>query len=141
MAGQPSPSGMRCHRGGVADSKLYSMQRVCTQLSNPKPPTVMRATYARRFWVEENLAKLFFAIVWAGENSRRSFFLPWFRGTLRAWGMLGVRHVRRRWGGDFGRRQEATERQRAMRVRGSAQGREMSLTRFVFFRLLSTSLE
>jgi len=28
-----------------------------------------------------------------------------------------------------------------MRVRGSAQGREMSLTRFVFFRLLSSSLE
>src|SRR6516165_5704169 len=60
MAGQPSPSGMRCHRGGVADSKLYSMQRVCTQLSNPKPPTVMRATYARRFRVEENFSQAFF---------------------------------------------------------------------------------
>src|SRR5262249_13183453 len=92
------------------------------------------------FGKREISAKLFFAIVWAGENSRRSFFLPWFRGTLRAWGMLGVRNVRRRLCGDFGRRQEATERQRAMRVRGSAQGREMSLTRFVFFRLLSSSL-
>src|SRR5262249_37559921 len=80
-------------------------------------------------------AKLFFAIVWAGENSRRSFFLPLFRETLPAWGMLGVRDVRLRLCGDFDGRQDATERQRAMRVRGSAQGREMSLTRFVFFRL------
>src|SRR5260370_30489565 len=51
---------------------------------------VMRATYARR----KISAKLFFAIVWAGENSRRSFFLPWFRGTLPAWGMLGGRDLR-----------------------------------------------
>src|ERR1700730_13870375 len=54
----------------------------------------MRATYARPFGERKISAKLFFAIVWAGENSRRSFFLPWFRGTLPAWGMLGVRDVR-----------------------------------------------
>jgi hypothetical protein len=37
-----------------------------------------------------DLAERFFAIVWAGENSSRSFFLPLFRETLRVWGMLGV---------------------------------------------------
>src|SRR5437773_6350568 len=75
--------------------------------------------------------ELFFAILWAGENSSRSFFLPFFRETLSVWGMLGVCcpppvawGPGRRW---------ATKRQRAMRVRGSALGVRMSLTRFVFF--------
>ena len=58
-----------------------------------------RSAFLIRWWpaIIEKIkisAKLFFAIVWAGENSRRSFFLPWFRGTLPAWGMLGVRDVR-----------------------------------------------
>src|ERR1700752_885243 len=37
-----------------------------------------------------DLSELFFAILWAGENSSRSFFLPLFPETLSAWGMLGV---------------------------------------------------
>jgi hypothetical protein len=49
------------------------------------PSRAVRATFAGRLKRE-----LFFAIVWAGENSRRSFILPLFRETLPAWGMLGV---------------------------------------------------
>jgi hypothetical protein len=49
------------------------------------PSRAVRAMFAERL-----KRKLFFAIVWAGENSRRSFILPLFRETLWAWGMLGV---------------------------------------------------
>jgi hypothetical protein len=45
----------------------------------------VRATFAGRLKRE-----LYFAIVWAGENSSRSFILPLFRETLSAWGTLGV---------------------------------------------------
>src|SRR5262250_661135 len=89
MAGQPSPSGMRCHRGGVADSKLYSMQRVCTQLSNPKPPTVMRATYARRFWVEENFSQAFFCHCLGRGKFQAKLFFAMVSGNAAGVGDVG----------------------------------------------------
>jgi hypothetical protein len=42
------------------------------------------------FGREKFAGELFFAIVWAGENSSRSFILPLFRENLSAWGKLGV---------------------------------------------------
>src|SRR5216684_2513990 len=55
---------------------------------------VMRATYARRFGVEENFSQAFFCHCLGRGKFQAKLFLPWFRGTLPAWGMLGVRDVR-----------------------------------------------
>jgi hypothetical protein len=52
---------------------------------SPTPSRTVRAMFAGRLKRE-----LYFAIVWAGENSSRSFILPLFRETLSAWGTLGV---------------------------------------------------
>jgi hypothetical protein len=56
-------------------------------LAEPSPASLsaLRAMFAG------GLSELFFAIVWAGENSSRSFILPLFRETLSMWGTLGVR--------------------------------------------------
>src|SRR5215510_1897772 len=52
--------------------------------------TIAHASERARQCSLRDLGELFFAILWAGENSSRSFFLPLFRETLSAWGMLGV---------------------------------------------------
>ena len=102
---------------------------------------VMRATYARRFGVEENFSQAFFCHCLGRGKFQAKLFFAMVSENAAGVGDVGGARCPPRLCGDFDRRQEATERQRAMRVRGSAQGREISLTRFVFFRLLSSSLE
>src|SRR5437899_10792115 len=68
-----------------------------------------------------------------GKIPGEAFFCHCFGEPCRRGGCWGC-EVRFGWCGDLAGGWER-QRQRAMRVRGSAQGREMSLTRFVFFRL------
>src|SRR6516162_2744301 len=132
MAGQPSPSGMRCHRGGVADSKVYSVQRVCTQPSNPKPRDChardIRAAFLGR---GEFQPSFFLPLFGPGKIPGEAFFCHgfgerWRRGGCWGCAMSAAACVESLGGGR--KRRSAGER-----VRGSTQGREISLTRFVFF--------
>src|SRR5215468_3330346 len=89
MAGKPSPSGMRCYRGGVADSKVYSVQRVCMGLSNPSHSRVIRATYARRFWVEENFSQAFFCHCLGRGKFQAKLFFAMVSGNAAGVGDVG----------------------------------------------------
>ena len=132
MAGKPSPSGMRCHRGGVAELKV---SQVCSgfALGFKSKTTESHARDIRAAFLGrgEFQPSFFLPLFGPGKIPGEAFFCHCFGEPCRRGGCWGC-DVRLRLCGDLagGR---ARQRQRAMRVRGSAQGREMSLTRFVFF--------
>jgi len=132
MAGRPSPSLMRCHRADVGDLQSPRVERARISASNPKPDAShtddIRATFSGRGKFQPSF---FLPLFGPGKIPGEAFFCHCFGEPCRRGGCWGC-DVRLRLCGDLagGR---ARQRQRAMRVRGSAQGREMSLTRFVFF--------
>src|SRR5262249_61252258 len=93
---------------------------------------VIKTTYAQRFRVEENFSQAFFLPLFGpGKIPGEAFFCHCFGEPCRRGGCWGC-DVRLRLCGDLAGGWER-QRQRAMRVGGSAQGREMCLTAFVFF--------
>ena len=132
MAGRPSPSLMRCHRADVGDLQSPRVERARISASNPKPDASrkddIRATFSGRGKFQPSF---FLPLFGPGKIPGEAFFCHCFGEPCRRGGCWGC-DVRLRLCGDLagGR---ARQRQRAMRVRGSALGREMSLTRFVFF--------
>src|SRR5262249_7545065 len=114
------------------DLQSPRVERARIRASNPKPDAShmddIRATFSGRGKFQPSF---FLPLFGPGKIPGEAFFCHCFGEPCRRGGCWGC-DVRLRLGGDLtgGR---ARQRQRAMRVRGSAQGREMSLTRFVFF--------
>ena len=69
-----------------------------------------------------------------GRKLLPSFFLPLFRETLCTWG-IGECDVEPPFAWGLGKRRVTTSAKRAMRVRGNALGRVLSLTRLVLSRV------
>ena len=74
-----------------------------------------------------------------GRNLQLSFFLPLFRETLCTWG-IGECDVEPPFAWGLGKRRVTTSAKRAMRVRGNASGRVLSLTRLVLSESVSVGL-
>src|SRR5437899_1562250 len=115
---------------GVANLKVSKCAASSRGTFKSKP---LERSCARRFGVEENFSQAFFCHCLGRGKFQAKLFFAMVSGNAAGVGDVGGARCPPRLCGDFDRRQEATERQRAMRVRGSAQGREISLTRFVFF--------
>ena len=141
MTGKPSPSPGDAIGLGVADLKVSTCAASSRGAFKSKPLESHARDIRATFWVEENFSQAFFCHCLGRGKFQAKLFFAMVSGNAADVGDVGGARCPPRLCGDFDRRQEATERQRAMRVRGSAQGREMSLTRFVFFWLLSSSLE
>src|SRR2546425_9312562 len=130
MTGKPSPSpgDATGRRGGFEGLEVCSEFAWDFQIQAARE--VMRAT----FWGRGKFQPSFFLPLFGpGKIPGEAFFCHCFGEPCRRGGCWGC-DVRLRLCGDLAGGWER-QRQRAMRVRGSAQGREMSLTRFVFFRL------
>jgi hypothetical protein len=133
MAGRPSPSLMRCHRADVGDLQSPRVKRARIRASNPKPDAShmddIRATFSGRGKFQPSF---FLPLFGPGKIPGEAFFCHCFGEPCRRGGCWGCATSTSACVGTLtgGR---TRQRQRAMRVRGSAQGREMSLTRFVFF--------
>ncbi len=114
------------------DLRSPCVERARIRASNPQPDAShkddIRATFSGRGKFQPSF---FLPLFGPGKIPGEAFFCHCFGEPCRRGGCWGC-DVRLRLCGDLAGGWKR-QRQRAMRVRGSAQGREMSLTRFVFF--------
>ena|SRR6516165_1088291 len=89
MASQPSPSGMRCHRGGVAELKV---SQVCSgfALGFKSKTTESHARDIRAaFWVEENFSQAFFCHCLGRGKFQAKLFFAMVSGNAAGVGDVG----------------------------------------------------